>query len=79
MQRQYTASVGKVANCQIGVSFLTPLHADRACAGSTCSSTSPESWTSDCARCDRAKIPRDIGFCPKWRIALEMVEHAVKT
>ena len=39
----------------------------------------PESWTSDRARCDRAKIPRDIGFRPKWRIALEMMEHAVKT
>jgi SRSO17 transposase len=38
----------------------------------------PESWTSDRARCDRAKIPRDVGFRPKWQIALEMMESAVK-
>ena len=77
VQRQYTGSVGKVANCQIGVSLTL------------CTPTEhvpvdmqlylPESWTSDRARCDRAKIPRDIGFRPKWRIALEMMEHAVKT
>jgi SRSO17 transposase len=76
VQRQYTGSVGKIANCQIGVSLTL------------CTPTEhvpvdmqlylPESWTADRARCDRAKIPRDIGFRPKWQIALEMMESAVK-
>ena len=77
VQRQYTGSVGKIANCQIGVSLTL------------CTPTEhvpvdmqlylPESWTNDRARCDRAKIPRDVGFRTKWQIALEMMERAVKT
>jgi SRSO17 transposase len=77
VQRQYTGSVGKIANCQIGVSLTL------------CTPTEhvpvdmqlylPESWTSDRARCDRAKIPRNIGFRTKWQIALEMMERAVET
>jgi SRSO17 transposase len=55
--------VGKIADCQIGVSLTL------------CTPTEhvpvdmqlylPESWMSDRARCDRAKIPRDVGFRTK--------------
>jgi SRSO17 transposase len=38
----------------------------------------PESWTNDRARCKKAKIPSDLEFRPKWQIALEMMERAVK-
>ncbi|GAC1569692.1 MAG: IS701-like element ISBj9 family transposase [Polyangiales bacterium] len=75
VQRQYTGSIGKIANCQIGVSLTL------------CTPTEhvpvdmqlylPESWTSDRVRCDKAKIPSDMGFRPKWQIALEMMETAV--
>jgi len=67
VQRQYTGSVGKIANCQIGVSLTL------------CTPTEhvpvdmqlylPESWTNDRARCDKAKIPRDVEFRTKWQIA----------
>src|SRR5208282_5312745 len=77
VQRQYTGSIGKVANCQIGVSLTV------------CTPTEhvpvdmqlylPESWTNDRARCDRAKIPRDVEFRTKWQIALRMMESAVRT
>jgi SRSO17 transposase len=76
VQRQYTGSIGKVANCQIGVSLTL------------CTATEhvpvdmelylPESWTSDRIRCEKAKIPAEVKFRPKWRIALEMMERAVE-
>ena len=75
VQRQYTGSIGKIANCQIGVSLTL------------CTPTEhvpvdmqlylPESWTSDRLRCAKAKIPNDITFRPKWQIALNMMESAV--
>jgi len=75
VQRQYTGSIGKVANCQVGVSLTL------------CTPTEhvpidmqlylPESWTSDRARCAKAKIPPEMTFRPKWQIALEMMSAAV--
>src|SRR5258706_5827266 len=76
VQRQYTGSIGKIANCQIGVSLTL------------CTATEhvpidmelylPESWTSDRIRCAKAKIPIEATFRPKWQIALEMMESALK-
>src|ERR1700685_2497909 len=76
VQRQYTGSIGKIANCQIGVSLTL------------CTPTEhvpidmelylPESWTSDRVRCAKAKIPSEVEFRPKWQIALEMIESAVE-
>ncbi|HEY6325947.1 MAG TPA: IS701 family transposase [Candidatus Cybelea sp.] len=75
VQRQYTGSIGKIANCQIGVSLTL------------CTPTEhipidmqlylPESWTSDRVRCTKAKIPPEMEFRPKWQIALAMMESAV--
>jgi SRSO17 transposase len=76
VQRQYTGSAGKVANCQIAVSLTL------------CTPTEhvpidmqlylPESWTSDRVRCAKAKIPIEIAFRPKWQMALEMMTAAVE-
>jgi SRSO17 transposase len=76
VQRQYTGSVGKIANCQIGVSLTL------------CTPTEhvpvdmqlylPEAWTKDRIRCEKAKIPADLEFRPKWQIALEMMQSAVE-
>jgi SRSO17 transposase len=75
VQRQYTGSAGKIANCQIGVSLTL------------CTPTEhvpvdmqlylPESWTSDRARCERAKIPSTVTFRPKWHMAISMMENAI--
>jgi SRSO17 transposase len=75
VQRQYTGSIGKIANCQIGVSLTL------------CTPTEhvpvdmqlylPESWASDPIRREKAKIPDDVVFRPKWQIALEMMGSAV--
>jgi SRSO17 transposase len=76
VQRQYTGSAGKVANCQIAVSLTL------------CTPTEhvpidmqlylPESWTSDRVRCAKAKIPIEVAFRPKWQMALEMMTAAVE-
>src|SRR5512135_463582 len=82
--RQYSGTLGKVANCQIGVSVhLVNEHAS--CAADWrlfC----PESWD-DAALADpvaaararrrraQARIPDDVRHTEKWRLALEMTRE----
>ena len=82
--RQYSGTLGKVANCQIAVSVhLVNEHAS--CAADWrlfC----PESWD-DAALADpvaaararrrraQARIPDDVRHTGKWRLALEMIEE----
>src|SRR5437660_6222888 len=81
--RQYSGTLGKTANCQIGVSVhLVNEHAS--CAADWrlfC----PESWDDKAlgdpvaaarARCrhERARIPDDVRHTEKWRLALEMID-----
>src|SRR5262249_48349239 len=75
VQRQYTGSAGKIANCQIAVSLVLatrtqhlPIDMDLFL---------PESWTEDPVRMNKAHVPIDVGFRPKWQIALDMVERAM--
>src|SRR5262249_29713186 len=72
VQRQYTGSVGKIANCQIGVSLTLCTPAEHVPIDMQL--YLPKSWTSDRIRCAKAKIPTDVEFRPKWQIALEMIE-----
>jgi SRSO17 transposase len=82
--RQYSGTLGKTANCQIGVSVhLVNEHAS--CAADWrlfC----PESWDDKAlgdpvaaarARCrrERARIPDDVRHTGKWRLALEMIDE----
>jgi SRSO17 transposase len=73
--RQYTGSVGKVTNCQIGV-FAAYVsrhgHAfiDRALY-------LPKSWTSDPARRVAAHIPAAIGFATKPQLGWQMIRRAI--
>lgn len=76
VQRQYTGSAGKTANCQIGVSL------------SVATSTQhlpidfelflPESWANDPVRREKAKIPSDVVFKSKLDLALGMIERAAR-
>jgi SRSO17 transposase len=76
VQRQYTGSAGKTANCQIGVSL------------SVCTETEhlpvdmqlylPKSWTDDPGRCAKARIPDTMVYRPKWQMALDMIADAVR-
>jgi SRSO17 transposase len=74
VQRQYTGSAGKTTNCQIGVSLV--LASEHAHVVTDFELYIPESWTADRARCQRAKIPDDVQYEPKWALALRMIERA---
>jgi SRSO17 transposase len=76
VQRQYTGSAGKTTNCQIGVSLV--LATEHAHVATDFRLYLPESWTEDRERCRRAHIPDDIGYEPKWALALDMIEGAVR-
>lgn len=75
VHRQYTGSAGKTANCQLGVSLVV--------ANSYAEVPIdfrlyiPESWADDRARCNAAHIPDGVGYLPKWRLALDMIESAL--
>jgi SRSO17 transposase len=69
VQRQYLGCVGKVENGIVTVhvaatrgTFRTLLDADLYV---------PESWDEDRERCERAGIPEEVVYRPKWFIALE--------
>lgn len=82
--RMYSGALGKVGNCQIGVS----VHAvtDWASAAIDWALFVPKSWddttTSDtdtaadiAHRRDRAKIPEEVRHREKWRLALDLLDE----
>jgi SRSO17 transposase len=76
VQRQYTGSAGKTANCQVGVSL---------CVATTTEHVPidfelylPESWTEDPERRVEARIPAAVKFETKIDLALKMIERAAR-
>jgi SRSO17 transposase len=71
--RQYSGTLGKVANCQVGVS----IHAatDQASCPIDWRLFLPESWDADTARRRAAHVPEAVGHRPKWQLALDMVDE----
>jgi SRSO17 transposase len=72
--RQYSGTVGKVENCQIGVflgyaSRLGQALLDRELY-------LPNVWTTDRERCRKAGIPDDRRFAPKPQLARQMLARA---
>lgn len=75
VQRQYTGSAGKTANCQVAVSLT--LATEHAHLPVDMELYLPESWANDRKRCRAAKIPDDVVYRPKWKIAIDMIESAI--
>lgn len=74
VQRQYSGTLGKICNCQLGV-FLTYASSK----GHTPIDRRlymPEIWTDDKERCDEAGVPKDLEFQTKPELALEMIQEA---
>ena len=71
--RQYSGTLGKVANCQVGVS----IHAatDQASCPIDWRLFLPESWDDDPERRARAHVPERVGHRPKWQLALDMLDE----
>ena len=71
--RQYSGTLGKVANCQVGVS----IHAatDQASCPIDWRLFLPESWDADAVRRRAAHLPEQVRHRPKWQLALDMVDE----
>lgn len=75
VQRQYTGSAGKTTNCQVAVSLTVAT--EHAHLPVDMQLYMPQSWADDPARRERAKIPGELEYRPKWQIAVEMFENAL--
>lgn len=74
VKRQYSGTLGKIGNCQIGVS----LHAvsEHATLPLGWALYLPEDWCADSVRRRKAKIPDDVAFKTKPQLGLALVEQA---
>ncbi len=74
VKRQYSGTLGKTGNCQIGVS----VHAvgSKGTVPLGWALYLPEEWCDDPERRRKAKIPEEIGFQTKPELAAELVERA---
>jgi SRSO17 transposase len=72
---QYCGALGKVANCQVGVS----VHAatDQASCPIDWRLFLPEAWDTDAERRRKAHVPRGECHRPKWQLALELLDELV--
>jgi SRSO17 transposase len=74
VQRQYSGTLGKVANCQITVNCHL---AERTLAWPVATRLYlPESWASDAERRAKAHIPEQVVFLTKPEIALDLLDEA---
>jgi SRSO17 transposase len=71
--RQYCGALGKVTNCQVGVSINAAT--DAASCPIDWRLFMPEEWDEDEERRRKAHVPEDIRYEPKWRLALEMIDE----
>jgi SRSO17 transposase len=77
--RQYSGALGKIGNCQIGVSI------NAATEDASCPLNwrlfIPEEWDEqtnwNLERRERAKLPEEVHHTEKWRQALEMIDELI--
>src|SRR5919109_19154 len=69
---QYCGTLGKQANCQVGVT----VHAvtDAASCPLDWRLFLPEAWDEDAERRRRAHVPQQVRHRPKWQLALELLD-----
>jgi SRSO17 transposase len=74
VKRQYSGTLGKIGNCQIGVS----VHAvgERGTAPLGWALYLPQEWCEDPERRAHAKIPEEVSFKTKPELGAELIEHA---
>ncbi len=72
--RQYCGRLGKVDNCQMGVFLGYACHSHRILIDKRL--YLPESWTSDAQRMEQCGVPKEIKFCTKAQLGLEMIREA---
>lgn len=72
--RQYSGTLGRVDNCQIGVSISAAT--DHASCPINWRLFVPEVWDDDRERRAKAHLPDDVVHRAKWRLALDMLDEA---
>jgi SRSO17 transposase len=75
VQRQYSGTVGKVDNCQLGVFLAYASGKGRAMIDREL--YLPKRWTEDPERCRAARVPEQVGFRTKPELAQRMLERAL--
>lgn len=73
--RQYSGTLGRTDNCQVGVSLHLAGEHGSGCIGLRL--FLPQSWTDDRERCNGVGVPADIGHLKKWEIAVSQLETAM--
>jgi len=74
VKRQYSGTLGKIGNCQIGVSVHAVGSAGTAPLGWAL--YLPEEWCEDAERRAQAKIPASVAFKTKPELGVELAERA---
>jgi SRSO17 transposase len=72
--RQYTGTLGKVANCQVAVTLQFATASQVLALDAQL--YLPEVWTGDGDRLAKAGVPGAVGYRPKWQMALAMLRRA---
>src|SRR5580658_5716946 len=75
VQRQYSGTLGKVGNCQVGVSLTIATKHEHVPIDFAL--YMPKSWTDDVLRREKARVPEGLVFKTKPDLALDLVTRAV--
>jgi SRSO17 transposase len=75
VQRQYSGTAGKVDNCQLSVFLAYASPRGRAFIDREL--YLPRSWTDDPGRCSAARVPEEVGFRTKPKLARIMLQRAL--
>jgi SRSO17 transposase len=76
VQRQYSGTLGKTANCQLGVSVNAVT--DQASCPLDWRLFLPESWNDDVERRAACHVPERVHHRPKWQLALDMLDELAR-
>ena len=72
--RQYSGTLGKVANCQVAVSLH--LATEEASMPLNYQLYLPQEWTDNPERLKQAGVPAGTCFKTKWQVALDLIDEA---
>ena len=76
VQRQYTGTLGKIGNCQVGVSLTVATKNEHVPIDFEL--YLPRSWADDAARREKAHVPANVVFKTKPDLALDMITRAIE-